>query len=136
MQPLDVHHVSVCVTDMEAARTFYVDVLGFRERGDRPDFGFPGAWFDVGGRQVHLIEVPTMPPGAGSNHFALRVDDLKRSAQIVVGTPDDVIAAAERIPATGAMTFNPLAGGLPPDLSRPSLELFATDVLPKIRPPA
>ncbi len=64
------------------------------------------------------------------------IDDLKQSAQYVVGTPDDVIAAAERIPATGAMTFNPLAGGLPPDLSWPSLELFASDVLPRIRPPA
>ena len=76
MKPLDVHHVSVCVTDIEAARAFYVDVLGFQERTDRPDFGVSGAWFDVGGRQVHLIEVPTMPAGAGSNHFALRVDDL------------------------------------------------------------
>jgi len=43
MKPLDVHHVSVCVTDMTAARAFYVDVLGFEERADRPDFGFPGA---------------------------------------------------------------------------------------------
>ena len=64
------------------------------------------------------------------------IDDLKQSDQIVVGTPDQVVAAAERIPMTGAMTFNPLAGGLPPDLSWPSLELFASDVLPRIRPAA
>ncbi|MSO37246.1 MAG: LLM class flavin-dependent oxidoreductase [Acidimicrobiia bacterium] len=60
------------------------------------------------------------------------IDDLKASPQIVVGTPDDVVAAAGTISATGAMTFNPLAGGLPSDLAWESLELFATQVAPRI----
>ncbi len=60
------------------------------------------------------------------------IDDLKASPQIVVGTPDDVVAAARTISATGAMTFNPLAGGLPADLAWQSLELFATEVAPRI----
>src|SRR5262249_10895811 len=58
MEPLGVHHVSVNVTDVEAALRFYVDELGFEPRTDRPDFGFGGAWLDVGGQQVHLIEAP------------------------------------------------------------------------------
>jgi len=29
MQPLAVHHVSINVDDVDAARSFYVDVLGF-----------------------------------------------------------------------------------------------------------
>ena len=33
----------------------------------------------------------------------------------------------------GALTFNPLAGGLPPDLAWASLELFAAEVLPGLR---
>jgi alkanesulfonate monooxygenase SsuD/methylene tetrahydromethanopterin reductase-like flavin-dependent oxidoreductase (luciferase family) len=67
---------------------------------------------------------------------AATVDDLKASPQCVVGTPDEVVAIAEHVPATGALTFNPLAGGLPPDLAWESLELFASEVLPRIRPAA
>lgn len=69
-----VHHVSINVDDVDAARRFYVDVLGLSERKDRPDFGFPGAWLDAGGEQVHLIGGPT--PAPQGQHFALRVDDL------------------------------------------------------------
>jgi hypothetical protein len=61
------------------------------------------------------------------------VDDLKRAPQHLVGTPDEVYARATEAPATGALTFNPLAGGLPPDLAWASLELFASDVLPRLR---
>lgn len=76
MQPLGVHHVSINVTDVEAARAFYTGVLGLAERTDRPDFRFPGAWLDVGpgGQQVHLIGAAS-PPNLGQ-HFALRVADL------------------------------------------------------------
>ena len=66
--------MSINVTDVPAARDFYVDVLGLTERTDRPDFGFGGAWLDVGGQQVHLIEAPV--PDQRGQHFALRVDDL------------------------------------------------------------
>jgi Glyoxalase/Bleomycin resistance protein/Dioxygenase superfamily. len=74
MQPLDIHHVSVNVADVEAGIAFYVDVLGGTLRGDRPDFGFGGAWIDFGGRQLHLIEAP-VPANLGQ-HFAVRVADL------------------------------------------------------------
>ena len=74
MQPLAVHHVSVNVSDIDPAIAFYTDVLGGRVRGDRPDFGFAGAWIDLGASQLHLIEAPT-PPVLGQ-HFAIRVADL------------------------------------------------------------
>jgi alkanesulfonate monooxygenase SsuD/methylene tetrahydromethanopterin reductase-like flavin-dependent oxidoreductase (luciferase family) len=67
---------------------------------------------------------------------AQTIDDLKNSPQYVVGTPDDIVAAAEQVAPTGALTFNPLAGGLPPDLAWESLELFASEVMPRIRPSA
>ena len=66
--------MSINVDDVDAAIGFYTDVLGLVPRGDRPDFGFGGAWLDAGGQQVHLIE-GTPPPGVGQ-HFALQVDDL------------------------------------------------------------
>lgn len=53
------HHVSLCVTDIERSRAFYGGVLGLPE-ADRPDLGFPGAWYQAGAVQLHLI-VP--PPG-------------------------------------------------------------------------
>ena len=74
MQPLGVHHVSINVDDVDAALAFYEDRLGLRRRTDRPDFGFGGAWLDVGGQQVHLIEAPR--PGDRGQHFALHVADL------------------------------------------------------------
>jgi glyoxylase I family protein len=74
MQVLGVHHVSINVGDVEAATSFYVERLGLTPRGDRPDFGFGGAWLDAGGQQVHLIEAP-LPTDQGQ-HFALQVADL------------------------------------------------------------
>ena len=47
---------------------------------------------------------------------------------------DSVLARAETVAGGGALTFNPLAGGLPPNLAWASLELFASDVLPALRP--
>jgi catechol 2,3-dioxygenase-like lactoylglutathione lyase family enzyme len=74
MQPLAVHHVSINVRDVDEAIAFYVDVLGLRQRADRPDFGFGGAWLDAGSQQVHIIE-GALPAGRGE-HFALLVADL------------------------------------------------------------
>jgi catechol 2,3-dioxygenase-like lactoylglutathione lyase family enzyme len=74
MRPAGLHHVSINVRDVTAARAFYVDVLGLTERADRPDFHFDGAWLDAGGQQVHLIQAE-VPPDRGQ-HFALEVTDL------------------------------------------------------------
>lgn len=74
MKPLAVHHVSVNVTDAQEGIAFYTDVLGGTVRADRPDFGFGGAWIDLGATQVHLIELD-VPPNMGQ-HFAILVDDI------------------------------------------------------------
>ena len=74
MEPLGVHHVSVNVADVEGCVAFYTGVLGGTLRDDRPDFGFGGAWIDLGAQQVHLIEAPT-PPDLGQ-HFAVQVADI------------------------------------------------------------
>lgn len=74
MQPLAVHHVSINVTDVDGAIGFYTEVLGGTLRDDRPEFGFGGAWIDLGASQLHLIEA-AIPPALGQ-HFAIRVADL------------------------------------------------------------
>ncbi len=73
MEPAGVHHVAICVADADAAKEFYVDVLGCRVRDDRPDFGFPGFWLDAGSQQIHLMEFGA--PERSMSHYALRVDD-------------------------------------------------------------
>ncbi len=74
MKAAGIHHVGLIVADVAAARQFYVDRLGLEERTDRPDFGFDGAWLQVGEQQVHLVEGSEPTPGGG--HFALAVEDL------------------------------------------------------------
>ncbi len=74
------HHVSVCVTDLARAKMFYGDVLGLAEK-PRPDFGFGGAWYQVGSDQeLHLIvhDAPTTLRGTTAidikdGHLAFRV---------------------------------------------------------------
>ncbi len=99
MQPLAVHHVSINVPDVAVAVDFYVDVLGFELRGDRPDFGFGGAWLDAGGQQLHLIEAPA-PKNLGQ-HFAVQVGDIDatvdelRARDIDVSDPSPVGAGRQ-----------------------------------------
>ena len=94
MQPLGVHHVSINVDDADEAIAFYTDVLGLTVRDDRPDFPFGGAWLDVGGQQVHLLEIDV--PDDKGQHFAIRVSDLDaavaelRSRDVTVTDPSPV----------------------------------------------
>lgn len=74
MRALGVHHVSLNVDDVPAAVDFYVGRLGCTERGDRPDFGFGGAWLDIGDQQIHLLEAPAADDRG--QHVALQVEDL------------------------------------------------------------
>ncbi len=74
-------HGSLCVGDIDEAVSFYGDLLGL-EPLPRPDFGFPGAWFDAGGTPVHLTtggftrsDNPELRPNDG--HLAFLVDDLE-----------------------------------------------------------
>ena len=72
MKPVGIHHVNLMFDDIDAAREFYAGVMGFDEI-ERPDFGFPGLWFQMGAQQLH------MQPGKAPDsfqHFALEVDDM------------------------------------------------------------
>jgi catechol 2,3-dioxygenase-like lactoylglutathione lyase family enzyme len=111
-----IHHVGLVVTDVDAARRFYLDQLGFSERDDRPDFGFAGAWLQVGEQQVHLIESREPAPGGG--HFALAVDDLDavvaelRESGVMVSDPAPV--------GTGRQSFVRDPSGNVVELNQPS----------------
>ena len=98
-----VHHVSLNVADVDAACHFYEEVLGLT-RIERPDFGFPGAWFDTGGGQIHLLEVGdhTAPDG---QHFAFRVDDIDAVHADLVAKGIDVSEPSAGFPGAGRQAF-------------------------------
>ncbi len=95
-------------------------------------------WAEIGPYVLHEAQTYARIQTGGQHSVPMvsaeSIEDLKASPQVLVGTPADVLARAETVAAGGALTFNPLAGGLPPHLAWASLELFATDVLPKLRP--
>ena len=67
-------HVAICVSNVEESRHFYGEQLGL-ETVNRPDFGFPGAWYVVGTLQLHLMQREN-DAGAGEGigpHFALYI---------------------------------------------------------------
>ena len=75
-------HASILVTEMERARAFYEGVLGLRASDKRPDLGYPGAWYELGAQQIHLIALAHAPQpvydahGGRDRHIALAIDDI------------------------------------------------------------
>jgi glyoxylase I family protein len=89
-QDVTLHHVALYVSDLEATRRFYGDVLGMAEIARPADFTFPGAYFRLGTAEVHVV-VETEPGRTGqlrpewspeelrtgyTVHFALGLRDL------------------------------------------------------------
>ena len=79
------HHVAIIVSDLERSVLFYEQVLGL-QRDLRPDLGFPGLFYSLGGgQQLHLMQIDNpcdgnLKPehGGRDHHFALAVDFLDR----------------------------------------------------------
>jgi glyoxylase I family protein len=76
-------HTSICVADVARSRQFYEGLLGLTP-AERPDFPFPGMWYQLGEGQLHLIQREQVATSRNSGdminaadpHFAIQVDDL------------------------------------------------------------
>lgn len=75
-------HASLLIADLDRSRAFYEGVLGLAASPDRPELGFPGVWYDVGGGQIHLLRLDNPDPvaarpehGGRDRHTALGVED-------------------------------------------------------------
>ena len=90
MEILQLHHISLPTTDLERSRQFYRDVLGLEEI-QRPPFPFPGAWFRLGDRELHLIAGENVDAQGGTGtdanqlHFAIRVPSYRRALEHLMG---------------------------------------------------
>lgn len=80
-----IHHVSLLVTDLKESLYFYEGILGFKQNKKRPQFDFPGVWYDIGDTQLHLIvhaegkaRRNTKEIDSRDGHFAVRVTDMDK----------------------------------------------------------
>jgi glyoxylase I family protein len=99
------HHIAVCVTDLERAKRFYGGVLGLTEI-DRPRLGVDGTWYGLDNGQLHLIVHPptrtlrgTTAIDIADGHLALRVRDydaavahLRASGVTLLARPQNATA--------------------------------------------
>jgi glyoxylase I family protein len=92
---LSLNHASFIVADLDISLVFYCKILGLQQI-DRPDLGFPGAWFQLGAQQIHLLELQNPDPikgrpehGGRDRHVALNalsltpIQDALKKAGIV-----------------------------------------------------
>jgi glyoxylase I family protein len=77
----------ISVTDLSRARQFYGDLLGLPEIS-RPAFDFPGAWYQLGDRQLHLIVHPgtrtlrgTTAIDSRDGHYGIRVRSYRQTLE-------------------------------------------------------
>lgn len=88
---VELHHVNIVVKDVAASKRFHCDMLGLTDLPRPADLIIVGAWLDIGGEQIHLIQedFATHAPGdlsqavvgqpgvdlGSSRHFCLVIDD-------------------------------------------------------------
>lgn len=84
MNVLSCLHTAILVADLPVAEQFYGQVLGLAKI--ERHLHYPGAWYQVGNYQIHLMEhknyQAALPPDQkwGRNpHIALAVADLSRA---------------------------------------------------------
>jgi catechol 2,3-dioxygenase-like lactoylglutathione lyase family enzyme len=77
------HHMQVTVSNIDRSRAFYGGFLGLPEM-PRPEFPFPGAWFQLAhGQELHIVHVPHAIWRAPDvmqifeTHIALRVPSFR-----------------------------------------------------------
>jgi catechol 2,3-dioxygenase-like lactoylglutathione lyase family enzyme len=102
MELRGIHHVNIAVADIEAARTFYCDVMGCTEV-PRPDFGFPGLWLDAGGEQIHFMQSNDAP--RNGDHFAFEVADLDAAVADLESKGVKVNKLEPAVPGAGKQAF-------------------------------
>lgn len=78
----DYHHMALVVSDLEKCVRFYEEVLRL-ETIERPDFGFPGHWFQVGKTsQLHLMVMNETIPET-MRHMAIEVEDFSTTIKFL-----------------------------------------------------
>ncbi len=81
MKTSGLDHVVLTVTDLERARRFYGDLLGFEIReGEEPEYPAGALYFVVGGVEITLVHHPRTPSGDRFSEFRVGLDHLSFAA--------------------------------------------------------
>lgn len=93
------------------------------------------AWAEIGPYLLHDARMYAQWQGSEQARRAGQLADSVEALRAQQGiyrifTPDE---AVEHIRTAGIFVAQPLTGGLPPDLAWPSLEVLASEVLPRVR---
>lgn len=83
-----VHHVAILVSDYQASRHFYVDLLGFTvlRENFRPEKNDWKLDLILDGVELEIFSAPAAPPrpdrpeALGLRHLAFRVEDVEQEA--------------------------------------------------------
>jgi glyoxylase I family protein len=99
MKTSGLDHVVLTVTDLERARRFYGDLLGF-DALDDPVYLGGALYFVVGGTEIYLVRHAQTPPGDRFSPFRVGLDHLSFVA------PDEAAlhTLADRLIAAGVDT--------------------------------
>ena len=74
-------HITLIAADLEATRHFYVDLLGLQQV-PRPNFPFPGMWFQLGDVSIRYALLSSLLfCAAGALGFARASEPYARAVQ-------------------------------------------------------
>jgi len=119
LQVRQIDHVTFVVQNLERSQQFYVDLLGM-QLAPRPNFSFPGLWFQAGSTQIHLIlESPESGPAtpfvpencsiSRTRHIAFEVASAAQAVQILTEHRIEIVAGPKARPdgPTQLYVFDP-----------------------------
>jgi len=89
------HHVAIVVKDLERSKAFYEGILNLQPIA-RPDFSFPGEWYEVGRQQLHLIEGQDVRNQ--KQHFAIEVTSIKDTFEILTSKAVTIVSPPDERP--------------------------------------
>ena len=103
-----IDHITIVVEDLERSRKFYTEILGMQEV-ERPDFGFPGLWFQAGSSQIHLNVAGQEAGQAGlpclgaklpsrGFHYAFEIDDCDAAAPRLTALGFEIVTGPKSRP--------------------------------------
>ena len=94
------HHVAILIKNLKQSKAFYEGILSLTPIL-RPDFGFPGEWYQIGPHhQLHLMEVDGQINQR--QHFAIEVDDIRETYQILNSKGVRIVEAPGERPHDGS----------------------------------
>lgn len=84
---IKVNHIAVHVSELEASKKFYENIVGLKEIEEPFKDGLH-AWYDIGsGAALHIIEAPNTPTEISKvNHLCFSMEDMDSFIQTLEDT--------------------------------------------------